>query len=331
MTRIAVLGAGRIGKIHAANAAASPHASLVVVADPFGDAARSLAEQLGCDAASNPLDAISRADVDAVIICTPTDTHVDLMLAAARAGKAVLCEKPVDLDITRADAAVAELEALGAPVMLAFNRRFDPSSIELRRAIDAGDIGDVRQVIISSRDPGLPPLDYLKHSGGIFKDMTIHDFDMARWLLGEEPVSVMAVASRVVESTLSELDDFDTLMVIMQTESGKQCHINCCREAVYGYDQRFEIFGSRGMLLNENLRPTTVRRYTAEQTESRQPLLNFFLERYADAYRAELEAFLTALRDGLPMPVTPKDGRQALKLADCAVESVRTGRMVKVD
>ncbi|MFK4440623.1 myo-inositol 2-dehydrogenase/D-chiro-inositol 1-dehydrogenase [Caballeronia udeis] len=331
MTRIAVLGAGRIGKIHAANAAASRHASLVAVADPFGDAARSLAEQLGCDADSNPLDAISRADVDAVIICTPTDTHVDLMLAAARAGKAVLCEKPVDLDIKRADAAVAELEALGVPVMLAFNRRFDPSSIELRRAIDAGDIGDVRQVIISSRDPGLPPLDYLKHSGGIFKDMTIHDFDMARWLLGEEPVSVMAVASRVVESTLSELDDFDTLMVIMQTESGKQCHINCCREAVYGYDQRFEIFGSRGMLLNENLRPTTVRRYTSEQTESRQPLLNFFLERYADAYRAELEAFLTALRDGRPMPVTPKDGRQALKLADCAVESVRTGRMVKVD
>ena len=331
MTRIAVLGAGRIGKIHAANAAASRHASLVAVADPFGDASRSLAEQLGCDADSNPLDAISRADVDAVIICTPTDTHVDLMLAAARAGKAVLCEKPVDLDIKRADAAVAELEALGVPVMLAFNRRFDPSSIELRRAIDAGDIGDVRQVIISSRDPGLPPLDYLKHSGGIFKDMTIHDFDMARWLLGEEPVSVMAVASRVVESTLSELDDFDTLMVIMQTESGKQCHINCCREAVYGYDQRFEIFGSRGMLLNENLRPTTVRRYTSEQTESRQPLLNFFLERYADAYRAELEAFLTALRDGRPMPVTPKDGRQALKLADCAVESVRTGRMVKVD
>ena len=331
MTRIAVLGAGRIGRIHASNAAASRHASLVVVADPFENAARSLAEQLGCDAVSNPLDAISRADVDAVIIGTPTDTHVDLMLAAARAGKAVLCEKPVDLDIKRADAAVAELEALGAPVMLAFNRRFDPSSIELRRAIDAGDIGEVRQVIISSRDPGLPPLDYLKHSGGIFRDMTIHDFDMGRWLLGEEPVSVMAVASRVVKSSLSELDDFDTLMVIMQTASGKQCHINCCREAVYGYDQRFEIFGSRGMLLNENLRATTVRRYTAEQTESRQPLLNFFLERYADAYRAELEAFLTALRDNLPMPVTPRDGRQALKLADCAVESVRTGRLVKVD
>lgn len=330
MTRIAVLGAGRIGRIHAANVAASRHASLALVVDPFGDAARSLADELGCDAMSDPLEAIGRNDVDAVIIGTPTDTHVDLMLAAARAGKAVLCEKPVDLDIARADAALTELEALEVPVMLGFNRRFDPSAMELRRAIDAGDVGEVRQVIITSRDPGLPPLNYLQHSGGIFRDMTIHDFDMGRWLLGEEPIAVTAIASRLVDASIAEVDDFDTVMVLMHTASGRQCHINCCRQAAYGYDQRFEIFGSRGMLLNDNLRPTTVRRFTAAETEARDPLLNFFLERYADAYRAELDAFLTALREGATMPVTPRDGRQALRLADCALESVKAGRTVLV-
>ncbi|MFM2403694.1 MAG: hypothetical protein RL223_1574, partial [Pseudomonadota bacterium] len=215
-----------------------------------------------------------RADIDAVVIGTPSDTHAHLMLLAARAGKAVLCEKPVDNDLAKADAAVAELKKLGAKVMMAFNRRFDPSNIELRRAIDAGDIGEVRQVIITSRDPGLPPRDYVAHSGGIFRDMAIHDFDMARFLLGEEPVEVYAKASRVVDPALmEEFDDHDTLMVIMQTASGKQCHINCCREASYGYDQRFEILGSKGMLMNDNLRPSTVRRFTAAETEAREPLL----------------------------------------------------------
>jgi myo-inositol 2-dehydrogenase/D-chiro-inositol 1-dehydrogenase len=266
-----------------------------------------------------------------VVIGTPSDTHAHLMLCAARAGKAVLCEKPVDNDLAKADAAVAELKALDAKVMMAFNRRFDPSNIALRQAIDAGDIGTVRQVIISSRDPGLPPRDYVAHSGGIFRDMAIHDFDMARFLLGEEPVEVYAKASRVVDPALmEEFDDHDTLMVIMQTASGKQCHINCCREASYGYDQRFEILGSKGMLMNDNLRPSTVRRFTAAETEAREPLLNFFLQRYTDAYRNELDAFLKALKSGSPLPTTPWDGRQALRLAEAAIESVRTGRAVAV-
>jgi myo-inositol 2-dehydrogenase/D-chiro-inositol 1-dehydrogenase len=176
----------------------------------------------------------------------------------------------------------------------------------------------------------MPPREYTRHSGGIFRDMVIHDFDMARWLLGEEPIEVMATASRLVDSTLAELDDFDTIMVQMRTASGRQCHINCCREAVYGYDQRFEIFGSAGMLLNDNLRPTTVRRWGKTETDVREPLLNFFLERYADAYKAELDAFVGALENGSPMPTTPHDGRQALRLADCALESALTGRAVKV-
>lgn len=331
MIRVAVLGAGRIGQIHAANVAANPLAKLVAVVDPIEASARALAQRLGCEASINAEATIAREDVDAVVIGTPSDTHAYLMLLAARAGKAVLCEKPVDNDLAKADAAVAELKSLGAKVMMAFNRRFDPSNIELRRAIDAGDIGEVRQVIISSRDPGLPPRDYVAHSGGIFRDMAIHDFDMARFLLGEEPVEVYAKASRVVNRELmEEFDDYDTLMVVMQTASGKQCHINCCREASYGYDQRFEILGSKGMLMNDNLRASTVRRFNATQTEALEPLLNFFLQRYTDAYRNELNAFLSALNSGSDMPTSPWDGRQALRLAEAAIESVKTGRSVPV-
>jgi myo-inositol 2-dehydrogenase/D-chiro-inositol 1-dehydrogenase len=331
MIRVAVLGAGRIGQIHAANVAASRRARLVAVADPIAAAGASLAERLNCEATTDAEALIARADVDAIVIGTPSDTHARLMLLAAHAGKAVLCEKPVDNDLAKADAAVKELEALDARVMMAFNRRFDPSNIELRRAIDAGEIGDVRQVIITSRDPGLPPRDYVAHSGGIFRDMAIHDFDMARFLLGEEPVEIYAKASRLVDRGLmAEFDDYDSLMAVMQTASGKQCHINCCREAVYGYDQRFEILGAKGMLMNDNLRPSTVRRYSARETEALPPLLNFFLQRYTDAYRNELDAFLQALEDKAPMPTSPRDGRQALRLAEAALESVRTGRAVAV-
>jgi myo-inositol 2-dehydrogenase/D-chiro-inositol 1-dehydrogenase len=330
MLRVAVLGAGRIGKIHAANVAANRQAKLVVVADPFGNAAQNLANDLGCEASLDPAAVLDRTDIDAVVIGTPTDTHVSLMLAAVQKGKAVLCEKPIDLDLAKADAAIAEVERLGGRVMVAFNRRFDPSSQALRRAIDAGEIGDLRQVIISSRDPSPPPRAYLEHSGGIFRDMVIHDFDMARWLLGEEPVEVMAMGSRLIDPMLAEIGDFDTVMVNLRTASGLQCHINCCRAAVYGYDQRFEIFGSAGMLMNDNLRPSTVRRWTETLTESREPLLNFFLERYADAYRTEFELFREAVESGNPLPVTIQDGRQALRLADCALESALTGRSVAV-
>jgi myo-inositol 2-dehydrogenase/D-chiro-inositol 1-dehydrogenase len=330
MMRIAVLGAGRIGKIHAANVAANPRAQLVVVADRVEAAAQELAQQHGCEATTDPVAAIERSDVDAVVIGTPTDTHISLMLRAVNAGKPVFCEKPIDLDIHKVDAAVAEMERLKARVMIAFNRRFDPSAAALRRAIDAGEIGDIRQVVLTSRDLALPSRDYIRSSGGVFRDMIIHDFDMARWLLREEPVEVFALAGRLVDPGLTDVDDYDTLMVLMRTASGRQCHINGCRECVYGYDQRLEVFGSRGMLLNDNLRPTTLRRYRATETEARERLLDFFPERYAESYRLELDAFLTALATDGSMPVTPRDGRQALRLADCALESVQMGRAVAV-
>jgi myo-inositol 2-dehydrogenase / D-chiro-inositol 1-dehydrogenase len=330
MIRIAVLGAGRIGRIHATNAAANPRCRLVAVADTAAEAAQALARSTGCEATTDPRRTIARADVDAVVIGTPTDTHVDLLLEASRQGKAVLCEKPVDLDIRKVDAAAAEIGRLGARVMVAFNRRFDPSAAALRRAIDRGDIGDVRQVVIASRDPEPPPPSYVASSGGIFRDMTIHDFDMGRWLLGEEPREVLASASVLVDPAIGAAGDFDTLMVVMRTASGRQCHINNCRHCSYGYDQRLEVFGAKGMLLNDNLRPSTLRRYTTADTEIRDPLLHFFLERYADAYRLELDAFLETLETGKPMPLTVEDGRQALRLADAALQSAKTGRAVPV-
>ncbi|MES2262833.1 MAG: inositol 2-dehydrogenase [Pseudomonadota bacterium] len=330
MIRIAVLGAGRIGKIHAANVAANPYAKLVAVADPVEAAAQALATKLGCDASTDCAAVIDRDDVDAIVIGTPTDTHITYMLRAIRQGKAVLCEKPIDLDLGKSAEAAAEVQRLDGRVMLAFNRRFDPTSQAFRRAIDAGEVGEVRQVIISSRDPGMPPRDYVLHSGGIFRDMVIHDLDFARWLLGEEPVEVSAIGSCLVDPSLKELGDYDTVMVQLRTASGKQCQINCCRQAVYGYDQRFEVSGSKGMLLQDNLRPSTLRRWTADTTDAREPLLNFFLERYVDAYRNELTAFVDALRDKAPMPITVQDGLQALRLAECALRSAQTGQPVQV-
>ena len=331
MLRIAVLGAGRIANIHAANVAANPDVQLVLIADPWREGVDTLAKRLGCAAAYDCAEAIARADVDAIVIGTPTDTHIDLMLRAVKLGKPVLCEKPIDLDFAKAARAVEEIERLNGKVMLGFNRRFDPDTLQMRKAITRGDIGEVRQVVITSRDPGLAPVEYLTHSGGIFRDMTIHDFDTARTLLGEEPIEVIAIASRLVEPALAQIDDYDSVMVLLRTASGKQCHINCCREAVYGYDQRLEVFGSKGMILNDNHRPSTVRSYSATQTEVREPLENFFLERYAASYRIELNQFIDAVGGNQPLPTNARDGLKALHLANCAIESIKTGRAVKVE
>ncbi|MDE1188273.1 MAG: inositol 2-dehydrogenase [Pantoea sp.] len=331
MIRIAILGAGRIGQVHAANVARHQDATLAVIADPFIANAQALAATWGGAAISDPLAAIADPDIDAVVIGTPTHTHVELMLAAAKAGKAVLCEKPVDLDISKALAADKALGERRNKVMLGFNRRFDPGFSEIRQRMQQGEIGDLHQVIITSRDPGLAPMGYLETSGGIFRDMVIHDFDLARWMLGEEPTEVFAVGSRLFEPSLEKLGDYDTVMVQMRTASGKQCQINCSRQAVYGYDQRMEVFGSAGMLLNDNLRETTVRRYSADETETRGPLLNFFMQRYTDAYRLEMAAFIASIKEGSPLPTSVFDGCQALKLADAAQLSADTHAVVTLN
>ncbi|CAI1666984.1 inositol 2-dehydrogenase [Serratia ficaria] len=331
MIKFAILGAGRIGQVHAANVAGHSHAQLAVVADPLIDNAKALTSAWGGIAMADPLEAIHHPQVDAVVIGTPTHTHVDLMLAAARAGKAVLCEKPVDLDIRRASEAEKALGEQASRVMLGFNRRFDQGFSEIHQRLRQGDIGTLHQVIITSRDPGLAPMGYLQHSGGIFRDMVIHDFDLARWILGEEPTEVFATGSRLFEPALEALGDYDTVMVQLRTASGKQCQINCSRQAVYGYDQRMEVFGSGGMLLNDHQRATTVRRYGPQETEARGPLLNFFMERYSDAYRREIDAFISAIKAGTAMPITVGDGCRALKLANAAQLSADTHAVVILD
>ena len=230
MLRIAVIGAGRIGKIHAGNVARHPRARLVAVVDPVEAGARALAQQHASQWATQAQDLIAGKDIDAIVVGSPTNTHIDLIEQAAAAGKAVLCEKPIDLDIAKVNRCLDRLKKTPVPLLVGFNRRFDPTADALKRAILAGDVGQVRQVIISSRDPATAAALLRGQRGGLFRDMTIHDFDMGRWLLGEEPVEVYATAGCLVDPTLVQHGDYDTAMVIMRTASGSQCHINNSRQ-----------------------------------------------------------------------------------------------------
>ncbi|MBI1779068.1 MAG: inositol 2-dehydrogenase [Proteobacteria bacterium] len=320
--------AGRIGAIHAGNIARSDRARLRYVVDVNRVAAERLAERHGAKA-TDVETALADPRVKAVLIASSTDTHADLAMAAARAGKAIFCEKPIDLSLKRVDQCLAVLKRTGAPMHVGFNRRFDPSFKAVHDRIAAGAIGTVEQVIITSRDPGLPPVEYIKVSGGQFRDMTIHDFDMARWLLGEEPSEVYATGSCLVDPKLAKLGDTDSVMVVMRTASGRLCHINNSRRAAYGYDQRIEVHGSMGMLQAGNQTPTMVTLADANAVSADKPL-HFFLERYVDAYRHELDAVIDAILAKRKMPVGPENGRQALVLAEAAIKSLQSGKPVKV-
>lgn len=324
----ALLGAGRIGKVHAKAVTSNAGARLVAVMDAFEQAASEVAAAYGCDVRS--LEAIEAVDdIDAVIICTPTDTHADLIERFARAGKAIFCEKPIDLSVERVRECLATVRQTNAKLMVGFNRRFDPSFQAVRAAIDEGRIGDVELVEITSRDPAPPPPEYIAKSGGIFRDMTIHDFDMARFLLKEEPVRVCATASVLIDRKIGELGDFDTAAVILETASGRQCVITNSRRASYGYDQRIEVHGSNGMIAAENQRPIMIE-IADEGGHRRPPLHDFFMTRYVDAYAAEIGAFIAALRDGEAVSPTGEDGLKSLILADAALQSVIEGRMVEI-
>ena len=293
MLRFGVLGAGRIGQVHARAIAGVEGAVLTAVADPVADAAGKVAKQYGCDIRT--IDDIEAAkDIDAVVICTPTDTHADLIERFARAGKAVFCEKPVDLSLSRVKDCIATVKTEKAMLMVGFNRRFDPDFRAVKPAIDAGRIGNVEMVPITSRDPGAPPHDYIARSGGIFRDMTIHDFDIARWLLGEEVETVQAAASVLTDPTIGELGDYDSVNVILRTASGRQAVITNTRRASYGYDQRIEVLGSKHMVSAENTREANIEIADADGFH-RPPLLNFFMTRYTAAYAAEIAAFVAAV------------------------------------
>ncbi|EPX87352.1 myo-inositol 2-dehydrogenase [Rubellimicrobium thermophilum DSM 16684] len=326
--RFGLLGAGRIGKVHAGAIRNDNNATLVAVADAVPAAAEAIAREHGCDIRSIETIADS-PDIDAVVICTPTDTHADLIELFARKGKAVFCEKPIDLSLQRVKDCLKVVEETGAVLMVGFNRRFDPDFMAVKGAIDQGTIGTVEMVTIASRDPGAPPMDYIRRSGGIFRDMTIHDFDMARWLLGEEPETVMAQASVLTDPAIGEAGDYDSVNVILRTASGRQAIITNSRRATYGYDQRIEVLGSRGAVAAENHREANIEIATA-QGFTRPPLLNFFMTRYVAAYANEIAAFVRAVREGGSTPTTGEDGLRALALADAALKSVQEGRAVRV-
>lgn len=324
--RFGLLGAGRIGKVHAKAVTGDANAKLVAVADAFPAAAQAIADQYGCEVRS--IDAIAAAkDIDAVVICTPTDTHADLIEQFVKAGKAVFCEKPIDLSLARVKACLDVVRAHKGTLMVGFNRRFDPHFRAVRAEIDKGSIGEVEMVVITSRDPGAPPVDYIKRSGGIFRDMTIHDFDMARFLLGEEIEEVVATAAVLVDPAIGKAGDFDSVQVMLRTKSGRQAVISNSRRATYGYDQRIEVHGSKGMTAAENQRPVSIE-VANGNGYTRPPLHDFFMTRYTEAYAAEIATFIAAMSGKGKAEPTGEDGLIALALADAAVKSVAEKRVV---
>ena len=326
--RFGLLGAGRIGKVHAKAVTGNPKAKLVAVADAMAPAAQAIADQYGCDV--RPIAQILAAsDIDAVVICTPTDTHADLIEQFTNAGKAVFCEKPIDLSLDRVKACLKVVRANKGTLMVGFNRRFDPHFMAVRAEIDKGSVGAVEMVTITSRDPGAPPLDYIARSGGIFRDMTIHDFDMARFLLGEEVTEVSAMAAVLVDPAIGKAGDSDSVQVMLKTATGKMALISNSRRATYGYDQRIEVHGSKGVVSAENQRPVSIELANGSGY-TRPPLHDFFMTRYTEAYAAEISAFIEAVGAKKAAAPSGEDGLAALALAEAALKSVKEGRTVKV-
>jgi myo-inositol 2-dehydrogenase / D-chiro-inositol 1-dehydrogenase len=326
MHKIALIGAGRIGRIHAANVAAHPNLQLAYVVDPIADAVKSAAASFGAKTAD--LDgALGDASIDGVIVASSTDTHLDFSLRAAQAGKAIFCEKPIDLDLARAEGAASKFE--GARLFLAFNRRFDPNFRALKTKLDAGVVGKVETLHITSHDPSPPPPGYIQVSGGLFKDMAIHDFDMARWILGEEPSEVFAAGACLVDPEIGRLGDIDTAKTILRTKSGKLCVISNSRRSGYGYDQRIEAFGSQGALRAGNVVESTVEAWTESGAQTDQ-FQNFFLDRYAAAYKLEMAHFADMMTRGAKAEIGYADGVAALKLATAAQASIKSGAPVSL-
>lgn len=327
MHDIAVIGAGRIGRIHARNAVAEPRLRLRYIVDPVADAAAAAATETGA-ATADIAQVLADPAIKGVVVASSTDTHLDFSIAALEAGKAVFCEKPIDLDLARARNAASILGAPDTRLFMGFNRRFDPSFRELQARLAGGEMGALETLHIISHDPAPPPIDYVKVSGGLFRDMTIHDFDMARWLLGEDVVEVYAAGSCLVDPEIGKLGDVDTARTVLKTAAGKLCVISNSRRSGFGYDQRIEAYASAGMVRADNVTESTVQVWS-ENGAAADRFQNFFLDRYAEAYRREMEHFADML-DGATALVGYSDGVAALALAEAAAESVRTGSPVKL-
>jgi myo-inositol 2-dehydrogenase/D-chiro-inositol 1-dehydrogenase len=331
MLKLGLIGAGRIGKVHADTVMTRvPDATIVAVADYFEEAAKSLAQQYRVEHASgNYRDILESSDVDAVIIASSTDTHSQFIIEAAQAGKDIFCEKPIDFNLARIDEALNAAEKAGVKLQIGFNRRFDPTFIRVKKAIDSGEIGTPQILHIISRDPAPPPISYIKVSGGLFFDMTIHDFDMARFLLGEVD-EVYAMAANFVDPAIGEAGDIDTAIITLKFANGAMGTIDNSRKAVYGYDQRVEVFGSKGSASNANLYPDAVTLQTGDSVRRGSLPLNFFLERYTAAYQLELQAFVDCVVNNTPVPVGGADGRAPVVIAMAAYKSIKEQRPVKL-
>jgi myo-inositol 2-dehydrogenase/D-chiro-inositol 1-dehydrogenase len=330
MIGIALLGAGRIARVHA-SAIRAAGARLVTIFDIVPAAAAALASEVGASAAVTAEEALSHPEVTAVLVATSSDTHVDYVIQAVKAGKAVMCEKPLAPTFLEAKQCVDRLGEQAGRVFLAFNRRFDPGHAAVKKAIDSGEIGALEQLTITSRDPYPPPLEYIPRSGGLFRDMMIHDFDMARWMLGEEPVSVFSRGSCLVDPKIGALGDIDTACVSLITRSGKQAVILNSRRTAYGFDQRIEAFGSAGMVISDNPKASGVKRFSSTSFGAPDRFRAFFMERYGESYRLELEAFVGGLAQGTPALVNALDGLRAVYLAEAAGASLRLGKAIELN
>lgn len=330
MPNIAVLGCGRIGRMHAENLAAHARTSLAGVFDVYAPSAKEVSEKLGVTNFTTTEEIFDSPEVDAVLIATSTPTHVEYIQKAVAAGKAVLCEKPIDLSLARVNACANAIAGTDLPIMIGFCRRFDPGHRAARQAMMDGEIGDLHQVIITSRDPGMAPASYIEESGGIFRDMTIHDLDLARYMLGEEVTNVSAHGARMVDPELMKrCGDYDTVVVTLTTDSGKQAVIVNSREAAYGYDQRVELFGSKGMAISDNHRRHNMVKYNGGATNVAAPLQHFFIERYKDAFAAEIDNFVDAVEGKAEVGASFDDGRLALVLAEACFRSIDEGRTIR--
>ncbi len=332
MLKFALLGCGRIGCLHAGNITANSEVELSCVYDINSALAVSVAKKFSAKKISD-IDEIFQSDqIDAILIASSTPTHADYIERAVASQKPVLCEKPIDLNLKRVNEIYKKIKNSGVLIQMGFNRRFDPGHLAAKRVFQEGKIGDLHQVLITSRDPEMPSRSYYETAGGLFRDMTIHDFDLARFMLEEEPEDVFAIAGGLIDPPLmSELGDHDSAMIILRTESGKQCFINNSRTAVYGYDQRVELLGSCGMVQSNNKTPNSMQIFNKDGSQISEPFQYFFIERYSESFRAELNAFVDSIKIGKPAKVGFEDGRKALILAEAAYLSLKQNRVVKVN
>ena len=332
MINFSLMGAGRIAKMHAEIINAHPECNLKYIYDINKDFSYELANKYGSIATETSEDALISNDIDAVLIASATPTHIEFITKASKLGKAVFCEKPIDLDIQKVNNCFEEIKNIKTPIQIGFNRRFDNSHKKLQEARKSNEIGKLELIVISSRDPEPPGIDYLKAAGGFFRDTTIHDFDLSRFILGNDPiVQVSAFASQLISEECKEVGDHDTAMFILKSKNGVLIHINNSRRAVYGYDQRVEIFGSKGMMISANQSPTSVEKFTNSHTKANDPIHYFFIERYTQAYKDQFNDFIKTVKAQSNTSVTFEDGRNALIIANAAYESFNSGKAIDIN